>query len=75
MRKIILDGPDYGTVDIQMTEGPLPSIFVFVHDPRLTAPPRKHFIAEKDLHRLERAIKKCREKSKAYKDKALRKDK
>jgi len=64
MKPIILDGPDYISCQIKMVEGEIPYLGVEVHDPRLTAPANWHYLEDKDLYRLELAIKKCR---KAYK--------
>ena len=60
MKEIILDGPDYGSVKIKMVEGGISYLGVETNDSRLTAYPRWHYIEDKDLYRLELAIKKCR---------------
>lgn len=64
---IILGGPDYGSVQIKMIPGGLPYLGVEVNDPRLTSSSRWHPINDKDLWRLELAIKKCRKAQKGRK--------
>lgn len=60
MKDIVLNGTNYASVRIKMVDGPVPYLGVEVHDPRLNAPANWHSIEDKDLWRLERAIKKCR---------------
>ncbi len=58
-RPIILNGQNYGSVEIRIVNGPWPYMGVAVHDPRLSAPENWHYLDDKDLWRLDRMVKKC----------------
>lgn len=58
MKPIILNGRDYTSCQIKFEDGPYGYIGVEVHDPRLTAPANLHFLEDKDVARLIKALQK-----------------